>query len=269
MSEPDYAAIKVRQQGTWASGDFAVIGVTLQMVGESLAEAADIRAGQQVIDIAAGNGNATLAAAHRFAKVTSTDYVPALLEKGRARAAAEGLAVEFQVADAEALPFGDASFDAALSTFGIMFAPNHAQSSSEMLRVLRPGGRIGMANWTPEGFIGQLFKTIGQHVPPPAGLKSPAMWGTEGYLNELFGAQAASIQAQRKVFNFRYASAAHWLQMFRDFYGPVHKAFAALDEAGAQALERDLTALLERCNTAGAASLIVPGEYLEVVIVKR
>jgi ubiquinone/menaquinone biosynthesis C-methylase UbiE len=269
MSEPDYAAIKVRQQGTWASGDFAVIGVTLQVVGESLAEAADIRAGQQVIDIAAGNGNATLAAAHRFAKVTSTDFVPALLEKGRARAAAEGMAVAFQVADAEALPFEDASFDAALSTFGIMFTPNHAQSSSEMMRVLRPGGRIGMANWTPEGFIGQLFKAIGQHVPPPAGLKSPAMWGTEGYLNELFGAQAASIQVRRKVFNFRYASTAHWLQMFREFYGPVHKAFGALDDAGKQALERDLTALLERFNTAGPASLIVPGEYLEVVIVKR
>ena len=269
MSEPDYAAIKVRQQGTWASGDFAVIGVTLQMVGESLAEAADIRAGQRVIDIAAGNGNATLAAAHRFAKVTSTDYVPELLEKGRARAAAEGIQVEFQVADAEALPFADASFDAALSTFGIMFTPNHVRSSSEMMRVLRPGGRIGMANWTPEGFIGQLFKTIGQHVPPPAGLKSPALWGTESYLNELFGAQAASIQAQRKVFNFRYASAAHWVQVFRDFYGPVHKAFAALDDAGKQALERDLTALLERFNTAGADSLIVPGEYLEVVIIKR
>jgi SAM-dependent methyltransferase len=266
---PDFGAIKQRQQATWASGDFAVIGVTLQIVGESLAEAADVRAGEQVIDIAAGNGNATLAAAHRFARVTSTDYVPALLEKGRARAAAEGLAVEFREADAEALPFADASFDVALSTFGIMFTPNHAQSASEMMRVLRPGGRAGMANWTPEGFIGQLFKTIGKHVPPPAGVKSPGLWGTEDHLQQLFGERAARIGAQRKIFNFRYESAAHWLQIFRDFYGPVHKAFGALDDAGKQALEGDLLALLERSNTAGAASLVVPAEYLEVVITKR
>jgi ubiquinone/menaquinone biosynthesis C-methylase UbiE len=166
---PDLAAIKQRQQATWASGDFSVIGVTLQIVGESLAEAADIRAHESVIDIAAGNGNATLAAARRFASVTSTDYVPALLEKGRARAMAEGLFVDFREADAEALPFPDASFDAALSTFGVMFTPDHACAASEMLRVVRGGGRIGMANWTPEGFVGQLFKTIGRHLPPPAG----------------------------------------------------------------------------------------------------
>jgi SAM-dependent methyltransferase len=266
---PDFGAIKQRQQATWASGDFAVIGVTLQIVGEALAEAADVRAGEQVIDIAAGNGNATLAAAHRFARVTSTDYVPALLEKGRARVAAEGLAVEFREADAEALPFADASFDVALSTFGIMFTPNHAQSASEMMRVLRPGGRAGMANWTPEGFIGQLFKTIGKHVPPPAGVKSPGLWGTEDHLQQLFGERAARIGAQRKIFNFRYESAVHWLQIFRDFYGPVHKAFGALDDAGKQALEGDLLALLERSNTAGTASLVVPAEYLEVVITKR
>lgn len=266
---PDYVAIKQRQQATWASGDFAIIGVTLQIVGESLAEAADIRANEKVIDIAAGNGNATLAAARRFAQVTSTDYVPALLEKGKVRAAAEGLAVTFREADAEALPFPDAGFDAALSTFGVMFTPEHARSASEMMRVLRPGGRIGMANWTPEGFIGQLFKTIGKHVPPPAGLKSPALWGTENYLQELFGDQAARIEATRKVFNFRYASAKHWLQMFRDYYGPVYKAFAAVGADGEPALEKDLTDLLERFNTASAASLVVPGEYLEVVVTKR
>lgn len=268
-SAPDYVAIKQRQQATWASGDFAIIGVTLQIVGESLAEAADIRANERVIDIAAGNGNATLAAARRFAQVTSTDYVPALLDKGKVRAAAEGLAVTFREADAEALPFPDASFDAALSTFGVMFTPNHAKSSSEMMRVLRPGGRIGMANWTPEGFIGQLFKTIGKHVPPPAGLKSPALWGTENYLQELFGDEAARIEATRKVFNFRYASAKHWLQVFRDYYGPVYKAFAAVGADGEPALEKDLIDLLERFNTAGAASLVVPGEYLEVVVTKR
>lgn len=266
---PDYAAIKQRQQAGWASGDFAVIGVTLQPVGESLAEAADIRAHEDVIDIAAGNGNATLAAARRFARVVSTDYVPALLDKGRARAEAEGLAVTFRVADAEALPFADASFDAALSTFGVMFTPDHRRAASEMLRVLRPGGRIGMANWTPDGFIGQLFKTIGKYVPPPAGVVSPARWGEEAYLRDLFGRAAEQVHSQRKVFHFRYASAHHWVQVFRDYYGPVHKAFAALDAAGAEALEQDLFALLERLNTAGAHSLVVPGEYLEVIIDKR
>ncbi|PHV14017.1 SAM-dependent methyltransferase [Janthinobacterium sp. BJB303] len=266
---PDYAAIKQRQQAGWASGDFAVIGVTLQIVGESLAEAADIRAHEDVIDIAAGNGNATLAAARRFARVVSTDYVPALLEKGRARAEAEGLAVTFRVADAENLPFDGASFDAALSTFGVMFAPDHRRAASEMLRMLRPGGRIGMANWTPDGFIGQLFRIIGKYVPPPAGVTSPARWGEEAYLRDLFGRGAEQVHAQRKFFNFRYASAAHWLQVFRDYYGPVHKAYAALDQAGARALEQDLTTLLERSNTAGAHSLVVPAEYLEVIINKR
>jgi SAM-dependent methyltransferase len=265
----DFNAIKQRQQATWASGDFAVVGVTLQIVGESLAEAADIRAGEHVIDIAAGNGNATLAAAHRFAQVTSTDYVPALLEKGRMRAEAEGMVVQFQVADAEALPFEDASFDVALSTFGVMFTPDHVRSSAEMMRVVRAGGRIGMANWTPDGFIGQLFKTIGKHVPPPAGVKSPALWGTEEYVRELFGAGTAQMRIERKHFNFRYASPAHWLQVFRDYYGPVHKAFAALDEQGVLALEQDLFALLDRFNTAGEASLVAPAEYLEVVITRE
>ena len=266
---PDFDAIKQRQQATWASGDFAVIGVTLQIMGESLAEAADIRANEKVLDIAAGNGNATLAAARRFAKVTSTDYVPALLEKGRRRAEAEGLQVDFREADAENLPFPDASFDVAMSTVGVMFAPNHARCASEMLRVVRDGGRIALANWTPEGFVGQLFKTIGAHVPPPAGVKSPALWGTESYLPELFGDRAASIQATRKLFNFRYASPQHFLQVFRDFYGPTFKAFAALDPAGQQALEKDILAVLDRFNTAGSSSLVVPGEYLEVVITKR
>src|SRR6202795_3654185 len=191
---PDFAAIKHRQQATWSSGDFAVIGVTLQIVGESLAEAADIRAGERVIDVAAGNGNATLAAARRFAEVTSTDYVPALLEKGRVRALAEGLPVTFRVADAEDLPFEDGCFDVALSTFGAMFTPDHTRPAREMLRVVRHGGRIGLANWTPEGFIGQLFKVIGTFIPAPAGLKSPALWGTETHIAELFGTNAADIR---------------------------------------------------------------------------
>ncbi|MBK7474202.1 MAG: class I SAM-dependent methyltransferase [Betaproteobacteria bacterium] len=266
---PDFAAIKQRQQTTWASGDFAVIGTTLQIVGEDLAEALDIRAGERVLDVAAGNGNATLAAARRFAQVTSTDYVQELLDKGRERARAEGLAIRFQAADAEALPFADGSFDVVMSTYGCMFTPDHARTAGEMLRVLRDGGRIGLASWTPQGFIGRLFKVIGAHVPPPAGLKSPALWGTEPHLADLFGGAAADIRSVRKHFNFRYRSAAHWIQVFRDFYGPTHKAFAALDAAGQAALERDITALLLELNVAGAASLVVPGEYLEVVVTRN
>jgi ubiquinone/menaquinone biosynthesis C-methylase UbiE len=268
-TNPDLSAVKRRQQATWASGDFAVIGTTLQIVGESLAEAVDVRAGEHVLDVAAGNGNATLAAARRFADVTSTDYVPALLEKGGARAAAEGLTVQFRVADAEELPFADASFDVVLSTYGAMFTPDHQRCANEMLRVLRPGGRIGMANWTPEGFIGRMFKVIGAYVPPPAGVASPALWGTESHLADLFGAEIVRLNCERRLFQFRYRSAAHWLQVFRDFYGPSHKAFAALDATGQQALERDILALLEKSNTASASSLVVPAEYLEVVATKR
>ncbi len=266
---PDLAAIKLRQQATWASGDYAVVGTTLQLVGELLAEACDVRAGERVLDVAAGNGNATLAAARRFARVTSTDYAPNLLAKGRLRAEAEGLAVQFQTADVEALPFDAGSFDLVLSTFGCMFAPDHARTASEMLRVTRPGGRIGMANWTPDGFVGRMFKTIGKHLPPPAGLQSPALWGTEAHLQALFGEAASDVQVQRKQFKFRYASVAHWLRIFRDFYGPTHKAFAALDEQGQQALAQDLDTLLNALNIAGPDSLVVPSEYLEVVITKR
>jgi SAM-dependent methyltransferase len=265
---PDLSAIKQRQQATWASGNYAVIGITLQIVGELLAEAADVRAGERVLDVAAGNGNATLAAARRFADVTSTDYVPVLLDRGRSRAEADGLQVRFQVADAEDLPFADGSFDVVLSTFGAMFTPDHQRLARETLRVLRDGGRIGLANWTPDGFIGRLFKVIGAHVPPPTGLRSPALWGTEPHIVELFGPQAAQIRCERRFFNFRYRSAAHWLQVFRDYYGPTLKAFAALDDAGRQALERDITALLDSLNVAGPDSLVVPSEYLEVVITK-
>ena len=266
---PNFAAIKQKQQATWASGDYAVVGTTLQIIGESLAEAVDVCAGESVLDVAAGNGNATLAAARRFAHVTSTDYVPALLDKGRERAQAEGLSVQFREADAEDLPFDDASFDVVLSTLGSMFTPDHARTAREMLRVTRAGGRIGVASWTPEGFIGRLFKIIGAHVAPPAGVKSPALWGTEAHITELFGAKAASIRCERRIFKFRYRSAAHFLEVFREYYGPTHKAFAALDANGQQALQRDVTALLEQLNVGGVASLVVPSEYLEVVITKR
>jgi ubiquinone/menaquinone biosynthesis C-methylase UbiE len=265
---PDFAAIKQRQQATWACGDYAVVGTSLQIVGETLAEAADICAGERVLDVAAGNGNATLAAARRFAHVTSTDYVGSLLDKGRERAKAEALPVTFQVADAEALPFADASFDAVLSTFGVMFAPDQATAAREMWRVVKPGGRIGLANWTPDSFIGRLFKVIGAHVAPPAGLKPPALWGTPAHLSALFDVAPAQMRCERKHFNFRYRSAAHWVQVFRDFYGPTHKAFAALDASGQLALEADITKLLDELNIGGAKSLVVPSEYLEVVITK-
>ncbi len=266
---PDLAAIKQKQRATWASGDYAVIGITLQIVGESLIEAVDLRAGERVIDVAAGNGNATLAAARRFAQVTSTDYVPTLLEKGRARAQAEGLAVDFHEADAESLPFDDGRFDVALSIFGAMFAPNQAQTAAELARVVRPGGRIGLASWTPEGFLGELFRTIARHMPPPAGVQSPMLWGKEDRLRELFADTVQDLRARRAIYNFRYRSPAHWVQVFRDYYGPTHKAFAALDAAGQAALEADLVALLERRNVGGDGSLVVPAEYLEVVITRR
>ena len=266
LAEPDYAAIKQRQQATWAAGDYAVVGTTLQIVGERLCEAVDLRAGERVLDVAAGNGNATLAAARRFADVTSTDYVPALLDRARERAAAERLPVSFQQADAEALPFADDSFDVALSTFGVMFTPNQEKAAAEMARVVRKGGRIGLANWTPEGFIGQLFKAIGKHVPPPAGVRSPALWGTEARLAELFPGHA--VKATPQVFNFRYRSPAHWLEVFKTYYGPTNRAFAALDAEKGAALEADIMALLARMNRGGEEALIVPSEYLEVVVTK-
>ncbi len=264
---PDYAAIKQRQQAVWASGDYAVIGTTLQIVGERLCEAIDLRAGERVLDVAAGNGNASLAAARHFAAVTSTDYVGALLERGRERAEAERLDITFREADAEALPFADASFDAALSSFGVMFAPHQEQAAFELARVVRRGGRIGLANWTPDGFIGQLFRTIGRHVPPPAGVRSPALWGSAARLGELFPGQ--QVSAEKRIFHFRYESPAHWLSVFRRLYGPTHRAFAALDPAGQAALEADILDLLQRFNRGGAQTLIVPSEYLEVVVTRQ
>lgn len=262
----DYAAIKQRQQAAWASGNYAVVGTTLQIVGEQLCETIEIRPDAKVLDVAAGNGNATLAAARRFADVTSTDYVEALLDKGRERAKAEALPVTFMVADAEALPFADASFDCALSTFGVMFSPNHEQAAAEMLRVVRPKGRIGLANWTPASFIGQVFKTLGKHVAPPAGVRSPALWGDRQHLETLFAGQR--IEITEREFNFRYRSASHFIDVFRTYYGPVHKAFLGLDEAGRTALNRDLTVLMESLNTATDGSLVVPSAYAEVVIEK-
>jgi len=266
---PDLAAVKTRQQAAWSSGDYAVVGTTLQIVGEDLCEALDLHSGQKVLDVAAGNGNVTLAAARRWCDVTSTDYVPTLLERGRIRAQAEGWAIEFKEADAEALPFADASFDAVVSTFGVMFTPNQDQAAAELLRVCKSGGKIGLANWTPEGFIGQLFKTLGQHMPPPAGVKSPALWGTRARLTEMFGAQASSIETLPRNFMFRYRSAQHWMDVFKTYYGPLLKTFAALQPAAQQALHDDIIALIARMNRSGDATMVVPSEYLEVIVTKR
>ncbi len=265
----DLAAVKGRQQAAWSAGDYAVVGTTLQIVGESLCEALDLRPGERVLDVAAGNGNATLAAARRWTDVTSTDYVPALLERGRARASAEGLPVQFEQADAENLPYGDANFDVVLSTFGVMFTPDQEKAASEMARVCKPGGKIGLANWTPASFIGQLFKQMGQYLPPPAGVKSPALWGTEERLRELFGNRLDAIAIERKNFVFRYRSPAHWLEVFRTFYGPMQKAFGALDSTKQESLAADLIALAGRFNRATDGSLVAPGEYLEVVVKRK
>jgi SAM-dependent methyltransferase len=266
---PDLAAIKAKQQAAWSSGNYAVVGSTLQIVGEELCEAMDLKAGSKVLDVAAGNGMASLAAARRWCEVMSTDYVPALLERGRARAEAEGMAIEFREADAENLPFGDNSFDVVLSTFGVMFTPNQDRAASELLRVCKPKGKIGLANWTPDGFIGQVFKTLGKYLPPPAGSKSPALWGTRARLSEMFDADANSVRAESRLFNFRYRSADHFLEVFKIFYGPVLKAFAALEPARQEELHNDLHALIVRMNRASDGSMVVPSEYLEVVVTKR
>jgi ubiquinone/menaquinone biosynthesis C-methylase UbiE len=266
---PDLSAVKTRQQGAWSSGDYATVGTTLQIVGETLCEALDLRAGQKVLDVAAGNGNVTLAAARRWCEVVSTDYVPALLERGRERAAAERLAIEFREADAEGLPFADASFDAVVSTFGVMFTADQDKAAAELVRVCKPGGKIGLANWTPDGFIGQLFKTIGKYMPPPAGVKSPALWGTGARITEFFGAQASSIQLEQRDFVFRYRSAQHWLDVFKSYYGPLLKTFGALDPETRTALTDDLFELIKRFNRSGDKTMVVPSEYLEVVVTRQ
>jgi ubiquinone/menaquinone biosynthesis C-methylase UbiE len=262
-------AIKAKQQAAWSSGNYAVIGTTLQIVGEHLAEAMDLRAGQTVLDVAGGNGNMTLAAARRWCEVTSTDYVESLLELGRKRAEAEGLQVKFQIADAEDLPFADASFDAVVSTFGGMFSPDQDRTAGEMLRVCRSGGLIGLANWTPEGFIGQMFKTIGKYLPSPIGIKSPTIWGTRDWVQRTFGASASAVTVESRHFTFRYCSAQHFLDIFRMYYGPMLKAFETLEEAGGKALARDIIDLVGRLSTSGDETMVVRSEYLEVVITKR
>ena len=266
---PDLVAIKGRQQAAWSTGDYAVVGTTLSITGELLCEAIDLQAGERVLDVACGNGNAALAAARRFAEVTGVDYVPALIERARERAAVEHLPATFQVGDAEALPVPDAAFDAVVSIFGVMFTPDQERAAAELLRACRPGGRIGLVNWTPDSFIGQVFKTIGRHVPPPAGLRSPMLWGTEERLRELFADGVSALQATRRQYVFRYRSAEHWLEVFRTYYGPMTRTFAALPAEGQAALAAELLDLARRHNHAGDGALAAPSDYLEVVAVRR
>lgn len=268
MPQLDLAAVKAKQRATWSSGDYSVVGTTLQIVGEALCEAIDLRSGERVLDVACGNGNAALAAARRFAKVTGVDYVSSLLDRAGARAAADGLPLDLREGDAEALPFPDGAFDVVLSTFGVMFAPDQERAAREVVRVCRHGGRIGLASWTPDGFVGQMFKVVGSYVPPPAGLRGPALWGTEARLAELFGTAARELRPQRREFTFRYRSAAHWLEVFRTWYGPTQRAFAALAPEGQDALAADLRALVERFNVARDGTMVVPSAYLEAVIAR-
>jgi ubiquinone/menaquinone biosynthesis C-methylase UbiE len=265
----ELVALKARQQAAWSSGDYAVVGTTLQIVGEELCEALDLHSGRKVLDVAAGNGMVSLAAARRWCDVTSTDYVASLLERGRARAAAEGLSSEFKVADAEELPFADGSFDTVISTFGVMFTPNQDRAAAELLRVCKSGGQIGLASWTPDGFIGQLFKALGKYLPPPAAAKSPMLWGTRARLTEMFGSAATWIKTEPRIFNFRYRSDEHFLEVFKTYYGPMLKAFSALDVLQRTRLERDLYDLIARMNKADDGTVVVPSEYLEVVLMKR
>jgi ubiquinone/menaquinone biosynthesis C-methylase UbiE len=266
MNDLNLFAIKQKQQAAWASGDYGKIGVTLQITGEQLCEFINIQSGQKVLDVAAGNGNATLAAARRFCHVTSTDYVSVLLEQGRQRSVANGLPITFLEADAEALPFKDNQFDAVLSTFGVMFTPNQSQAARELVRVCRPGGKIGLANWTPDGFIGQLFKLIGGFIPPAKGVSSPSNWGTEAFIQSQFANVASQIELRKRSFNFRYQSPEHWLDLFRDYYGPIHKAFLSLDSVKAKTLETEILGLIERFNTADDSTMLVASEYLEISI---
>lgn len=264
----NFDAVKEKQRNTWGSGDYGRIGVTLQITGEQLCESMDLKSGESVLDIAGGNGNVTLAAARRFCNVVSTDYVETLLGQSKNRADAEGLDIHYQFADAEALPFANNSFDNVVSTFGVMFTPNQAQSASELIRVCKPNGKIGLANWTPEGFIGHVFKLIGSYIAPPAGVKSPALWGTRPFIDQQFEPHASQITYRSREFNFRYRSPQHFVDLFRTYYGPVHKAFAALDEERAQSLEKDMLQLIDQFNRDQSGGMVVPSEYLEVVVHK-
>lgn len=265
----DFNAIKARQQKVWSTGDYSLVGNTLVIISEQLCESVDVHAGDRVLDVATGNGVTALAAARRFGEVTGIDYVPSLLSDARQRAAAEHLPVTFQEGDTENIPFADASFDVVLSTLGVMFTPNQEKAASELLRVCRSGGKIGLTNWTPAGYIGQLFRLIGKYAPPPAGLKPGALWGTEERLRDLFGDGITSLQTTKRNFLFRYRSAAHWVEHFTAYYGPFQTTLKALDAATQEQFLREVISLLENLNRSKDGTLVVPSEYLEAVAIRR
>lgn len=269
-TELDLTAVRQRQRQTWASGDFAVVAARIALTGEALADAADLRAGWRVLDIGCGSGNATLAAARSGTKVTGVDYVPAVLDRARARAAAEGLDIEFRTGDAEDLPATDGTFDAVLSVFGVMFAPDHRRAAAEIVRVARPGGTVALASWTPDGFVGQMLRVVASYVPAPPGLAPPVLWGTPAHLAALFGDSATDIRSTEQTCVFRYASAEEFVGFFRRWYGPTLKAFEALDEAGRAALARDLADLARRNDRyRDGGSIAVPATYLQTVLTLR
>jgi SAM-dependent methyltransferase len=268
-SAPDFAAIKARQQLVWTSGDYHAVAARIVPMAERLVEAADLPAGAKVLDVAAGSGNASLAAARSGCEVTGLDYVPELLERGRVRAAAEGLPVDFVTGDAEDMPYEDASFDAVLSCVGVMFAPDQERAAAELVRVCRPGGTIALANWTPASFVGGIFRTVGKHVPPPAGVQPPGLWGTRERLEELLGDSVSDLSVTQRAYVFRFRSAAEFTDFFRVNYGPVRKAFEALDEAGQRQLHADLTALATEYDRGPGPSVAIPSDYLEVIATRR
>jgi SAM-dependent methyltransferase len=268
--KPDLQAVKQRQQQTWSSGDFGVVAARIVLVAEQLCDSADLHAGWRVLDVATGTGNAAIAAARLGCTAVGVDYVPSLLEQGRRRAVAEGLSVELLEGDAEALPFPDGSFNAVTSVFGSMFAPDHAKAAAELLRVCVPGGTIALASWTPTGFIGDLFRTVAAHVPPPAGVQSPMLWGTEGHLRQLFGDDITSLEVTERTFTFRFESPEEFVDFFRRWYGPTLKAFAALEPGAQDQLHSDLVALAKGSDRLGAGDAIaIPATYAEAIAVTR
>lgn len=264
---PDFQAATQAQQATWAKGDFAMVANLVVYASETLAEALEIVPGERVLDVATGSGNGALAAARRaWGNTVGADFVPALLERARERAAAERLEIEFVEADAQELPFGDGEFDVTMSIFGAMFAPDHEKAAAELLRVTKPGGRIGMANWCPDGGLQDFFATIMKHTGgPPPGVKPPVLWGGEDYVRELFGDDVAELRAERRKSRQAFRSADHYLEFFRDYFGPIKGAYEAVGTEGEQALTDDLRAVLEKLNVAGERALVVEPEYLQVI----